>query len=90
MLSPAHKEKAGRFLTAGELRLLVLAALTIPGMIMISTQIEAPPWLHSIALFGHLVSLLIGFGSVLPWTGTGCSSCCGCCRCEPFCCRLTE
>jgi hypothetical protein len=24
-------------------------------------QIEAPPWLHGIALFGHLVSLLIGF-----------------------------
>jgi hypothetical protein len=29
MLSPAHKEKAGRLLTAGELQLLVLAALTI-------------------------------------------------------------
>jgi hypothetical protein len=71
VLSPAHKEKVGRFLTAGELRLLVLAALTISGMIIISTQINAPPWLHSIALFGHLVSLLIGFGSVLTvdWYG---------------------
>ncbi len=71
MLSPAHKEKVGRFLTAGEVRLLVLAVLTIIAMIIISTQIEAPPWLRSIALFGHLVSLLIGFGSVLAidWYG---------------------
>ena len=71
MLSPAHKERVGRFLTAGELRLLALAALTILGMIIVSTQIEAPPWLQDIALFGHLVSLLIGFGSVLTvdWYG---------------------
>lgn len=71
MLSPAHKAKAGRFLTAGEARLLVLAASTIIGVIIISTRIDPPPWLSTVALFGHLVSLLVGFGSVLAvdWYG---------------------
>jgi len=33
--------------------------------IWISTLLAAPPWLHTIALFVHLASLIIGFGAVL-------------------------
>ena len=71
MFSPAHKKKVGRSLTPVEVRLLVLAVITIITMIIISTQVEASLWLRNIALFGHLVSLLIGFGSVLAidWFG---------------------
>ena len=39
--------------------------------IWLSTLIVAPSWLHSIALFVHLASLIIGFGAVLvvEWYG---------------------
>ena len=39
--------------------------------IWISQLIVAPPWLHSIALFVHLASLIVGFGAVLmvEWYG---------------------
>lgn len=33
--------------------------------IWISTLLVAPPWLHTLALFVHLASLIVGFGSVL-------------------------
>ncbi|GAA1762479.1 hypothetical protein [Agromyces humatus] len=33
--------------------------------IWISTLLAAPPWLHTIALFVHLASLIVGFGAVL-------------------------
>ena len=39
--------------------------------IWLSTLIVAPPWLHAIALFVHLASLIVGFGAVLmvEWYG---------------------
>ncbi len=39
--------------------------------IWLSTLIAAPPWLHAIALFVHLASLIVGFGAVLvvEWYG---------------------
>ena len=39
--------------------------------IWISQLIVAPPWLHAIALFVHLASLIVGFGAVLvvEWYG---------------------
>ena len=33
--------------------------------IWISTLLAAPPWLHTLALFVHLASLIVGFGAVL-------------------------
>lgn len=33
--------------------------------IWLSTVLAAPPWLHAVALFVHLASLIIGFGAVL-------------------------
>jgi len=33
--------------------------------IWISTLIEPPSWLHALALFGHLASLIVGLGAVL-------------------------
>ena len=33
--------------------------------IWVSTLLEPPPWLHSVALFVHLASLIVGFGAVL-------------------------
>ncbi len=34
-------------------------------MVLLSTRIHSSPLVHSIALFGHLASLIVGFGSVL-------------------------
>ncbi|GAA1798904.1 hypothetical protein [Agromyces neolithicus] len=33
--------------------------------IFLSTLLAPPPWLHSLALFVHLASLIVGFGAVL-------------------------
>ncbi len=33
--------------------------------IWISTLLAPPPWLHTLALFAHLASLIVGFGAVL-------------------------
>lgn len=33
--------------------------------IWVSTLLAPPPWLHTIALFVHLASLIVGFGAVL-------------------------
>jgi len=39
--------------------------------IWLSTLLAAPPWLHSVALFVHLASVIIGLGAVLivEWYG---------------------
>jgi hypothetical protein len=39
--------------------------------IWVSTLLEPPPWLHGVALFVHLASLIIGLGAVLTveWYG---------------------
>ncbi|WP_235508232.1 hypothetical protein [Agromyces sp. Soil535] len=56
-------------------RLRALAYLAVAAAwaasIWLSTLLAAPPWLHSIALFVHLASLIIGFGAVLmvEWYG---------------------
>jgi hypothetical protein len=57
--------------TASEARLLGIVALAIVGLILVSTLLEPPQWLQMVALFIHLISLVVGFGSVLAvdWFG---------------------
>jgi hypothetical protein len=57
--------------TPSEARLLGVVALTIVSLIFISTLVNPPQWLQLVALFIHLISLVIGFGSMLAvdWYG---------------------
>jgi hypothetical protein len=57
--------------TPSEARLLGAVSLGIVALISISTLINPPHWLQVAALFGHLIFLVIGFGSVLAvdWYG---------------------
>jgi hypothetical protein len=48
-----------------EIRLAIVVSLLILAAIFASSRISAPPVIQSIALFGHLVSLVVGLGSVL-------------------------
>jgi hypothetical protein len=54
-----------------EARLLGVVTLAIVGLIFISTLVNPPQWLQLVALFVHLISLVVGFGSVLAvdWYG---------------------
>lgn len=58
-LNPAEARLAGTFV------------IIISTVILLSTQIHVSPLVHKIALFGHLSSLVVGFGSVLAvdWFG---------------------
>jgi hypothetical protein len=58
-------------LAPSEARLLGAVSLVIAGMVLLSTLFNAPPWLRIVALFVHLISLVVGFGSVLAvdWYG---------------------
>jgi hypothetical protein len=58
-------------LAPSEARLLGAVSLAIAGMVFLSTLLNAPPWLRIVALFVHLISLVVGFGSVLAvdWYG---------------------
>ena len=58
-----------------EARLLGVVALTIVSLIFISTLINPPQWLQLVALFVHLISLVVGFGSVLAVDWYGLLSC---------------
>jgi hypothetical protein len=51
--------------STSEARLLAAVPLLIVFVMLASTQIHAPSWLRSIALFGHLAALIVGLGSVL-------------------------
>ena len=57
--------------TASEARLLGLVSVSIVGLILLSTLLNPPHWFQVIALFVHLISLVVGFGSVLAvdWYG---------------------
>jgi hypothetical protein len=57
--------------TPSEARLLGLVTATIVGLIFLSTLVNPPHWLQLVALFIHLISLVVGFGSVLAvdWYG---------------------
>jgi hypothetical protein len=57
--------------TPSETRLLGLVAVAIVGLIFLSTLVNPPQWLQTVALFIHLISLVVGFGSVLAvdWYG---------------------
>jgi hypothetical protein len=57
--------------TASEARLLGVVAATMLGLIFLSTLLNPPHWLQLFALFIHLISLVVGFGSVLAvdWYG---------------------
>jgi hypothetical protein len=58
-------------LTASEARLLGIVSFSIVGLVLLSTLINPPHWLQVVALFVHLISLVVGFGSVLAvdWYG---------------------
>jgi len=58
-------------LTKSEARLLGLVSVSIVGLVFVSTLINPPQWVQVIALFVHLISLVVGFGSVLAvdWYG---------------------
>jgi hypothetical protein len=57
--------------TASEARLLGLVSVSIVGLVLLSTLLDPPHWLQVVALFVHLISLVVGFGSVLAvdWYG---------------------
>jgi hypothetical protein len=57
--------------TASEARLLGVVVATIVGLIFLSTLVNPPHWLQLVALFIHLISLVVGFGAVLAvdWYG---------------------
>jgi hypothetical protein len=52
-------------ISAPEARLLILVSVLIASVVIMSAWIHPSPLVHSIALFGHLGSLVVGFGSVL-------------------------
>ena len=58
-------------LNPAEARLAGVSVIIISAAVILSTQIHASPLVHEIALFGHLSSLVVGFGSVLAvdWFG---------------------
>ncbi|HEY6687063.1 MAG TPA: hypothetical protein VI094_12740 [Propionibacteriaceae bacterium] len=58
-------------MTPSEARLLGVVVATIVGLIFLSTLVNPPHWLQLVALFIHLISLVVGFGSVLAvdWYG---------------------
>jgi hypothetical protein len=57
--------------TPSEARLLGIVTVTIVGLIFLSTVANPPHWLQVVALFVHLISLVVGFGAVLAvdWYG---------------------
>ena len=57
--------------TPSEARLLGVVAFAIVGLILLSTFVNPPQWLQMVALFIHLISLVVGFGAVLAvdWYG---------------------
>ena len=57
--------------TPSEGRLLGIVSVTIVGLIFLSTLVDPPHWLQVVALFFHLIFLVVGFGSVLAvdWYG---------------------
>jgi hypothetical protein len=57
--------------TPSEARLLGGVIVAIGSLIFLSTVVNPPHWLQVAALFAHLISLVIGFGSVLAvdWYG---------------------
>src|SRR4029453_16252292 len=63
--------RLGGLVTASEAGLLGLVSGSIVGLVLLSTVINPPHWLQVVALFVHLISLVVGFGSVLAvdWYG---------------------
>jgi hypothetical protein len=71
---PQTSERAVRLvgiLTPSEARLLGGVVVAIAGLIFVSTVVNPPHWVQVAALFAHLISLVVGFGSVLAvdWYG---------------------
>lgn len=50
---------------APEIRLAIVVSVLILAAVFASSRISPSPFVQSIALFGHLVSLVVGLGSVL-------------------------
>lgn len=57
--------------TPSEARLLGIVIASIVALIFLSTLVDPPHWLQLVALFIHLISLVVGFGAVLAvdWYG---------------------
>jgi hypothetical protein len=71
---PQTSERAVRLVgivTPSEARLLGGVIVAIAGLIFLSTVVNPPHWVQVAALFVHLISLVVGFGSVLAvdWYG---------------------
>jgi hypothetical protein len=50
---------------APEIRLVIVVLVLILAAVFASTRISASPMVQSMALLGHLISLVVGFGTVL-------------------------
>ncbi|WP_165873024.1 hypothetical protein [Nocardioides jejuensis] len=50
------------FVLAG---LALLMATAAPALLVVADRVHLDPWVHDVALFGHLAFLLLGFGAVL-------------------------
>ena len=67
----ARRVRLTGIVTPSEARLLGVVVAAILGLIFLSTLVNPPHWLQLVALFIHLISLVVGFGSVLAvdWYG---------------------
>lgn len=59
------------WVTAAEVRLAVVVAMLLLGVMAIATSVAVPPWLHTVGLYLHLAALVVGLGAVLSvdWMG---------------------
>jgi len=69
--SPARAVRLVGIVTPSEAWLLCAVIAAIGGLIFLSMVVDPPHWLQIVALFVHLISLVVGFGSVLAvdWYG---------------------
>jgi hypothetical protein len=67
----ARRVRLTSLATPSEARLLSAVIASMLALIFLSTLLNPPQWLQSVALFIHLISLVVGFGSVLAvdWYG---------------------
>lgn len=59
------------WLTLPEMRLAILVPLVSAGAMALALCLSSPPWLHTVGLFVHLASLVVGLGAVMAvdWSG---------------------
>lgn len=57
--------RAGRYPAWAAAAAGLLVSVAVAGALWVSCHLEVDPVLHDVALFGHLASLVVGFGAVL-------------------------